>query len=51
MDTGRFVTNMGAAFAATNSNVQYSLSPAKLIVTQGSTVVSNEAMLEYRSAS
>jgi hypothetical protein len=51
LDTGRFVTNIGAAFAATNSNVHYSPSPARLIITQGSTVMSNEAMLEYRSAS
>jgi hypothetical protein len=42
----------GAAsnFVATNNGVQYSLSPAALIITQGSTVVSNEPMLEYWSA-
>jgi hypothetical protein len=40
----------GAAFVATNNGVQYSLSPAALIITQGSTVVSREPMLEYWSA-
>jgi hypothetical protein len=39
----------GAAFVATNNGVQYSLSPAALIITQGSTVVSREPMLEYWS--
>jgi hypothetical protein len=40
----------GAAFVATNNGVQYSLSPAALTITQGSTVLSNEPMLEYWSA-
>ena len=39
----------GAAFVATNNGVQYSVSPAALIMTQGSTVVSNERV-EYWSA-
>jgi hypothetical protein len=30
--------------------VQYSLSPAALIITRGSTVLSDEPMLEYWSA-
>jgi hypothetical protein len=38
------------AFVATNNGVQYSLSSAALIITQGSTVLSNEPMLEYWSA-
>ena len=40
----------GAAFVATNNGVQYSVSPAALIITQGSTVLSNGPMLEYWSA-
>jgi hypothetical protein len=40
----------GAAFVATNNGVQYSLSPTALIITQGSTVLSDEPMLEYWSA-
>ena len=40
----------GSAFVATNDGVQYSLSPAALIITQGSSVISNEPMLEYWSA-
>lgn len=40
----------GAVFVATNNGVQYSLSPAALTITQGSTVLSNEPMLEYWSA-
>jgi hypothetical protein len=40
----------GAAFVATNNGVQYSLSPTALIISQGSTVLSNEPMLEYWSA-
>lgn len=40
----------GATFVATNNGVQYSLSPTALIITQGSTVLSNEPMLEYWSA-
>jgi hypothetical protein len=39
----------GAAFVA-NNGVQYSLSPAALTITQGSTVLSNEPMLEHWSA-
>lgn len=35
---------------ATNNGVQYSVSPAALIITQGSTVLSIEPMLEYWSA-
>jgi hypothetical protein len=40
----------GAAFVATNNGVQYSVSPTALTITQGSTVMSNEPMLEYWSA-
>ena len=40
----------GATFVPTNNGVQYSLSPTALIITQGSTVLSNEPMLEYWSA-
>jgi hypothetical protein len=40
----------GANFVATNNGVQYPLSPAALIITQGSTVLSDEPMLEYWSA-
>ena len=40
----------GAAFVATNNGVQYSLSPAALIMTQGSTVVSTSRCQEYWSA-
>jgi hypothetical protein len=40
----------GAAFVATNNGVQYSVSPTELTITQGSTVLSNEPMLEYWSA-
>ena len=40
----------GAAFVATNNGVQYSVSPAALMITQGSTVVSNEPMVECGSA-
>ena len=40
----------GAAFVATNNGVQYSVSPAALIITRGSTVMSNEPMLECWSA-
>jgi hypothetical protein len=40
----------GATFVATNNGVQYLLSPTALIITQGSTVLSNEPMLEYWSA-
>jgi hypothetical protein len=39
----------GAAFIATNNGVQYSISPSALTITQGSTVLSNEPMLEYWS--
>jgi hypothetical protein len=40
----------GSAFIATNNGVQYSLSPVALTITQGSSVLSNEPMLEYWSA-
>ena len=40
----------GAAFVAANNGVQYSLSRTALIITQGSTMLSNEPMLEYWSA-
>ena len=40
----------GAAFVATNNGVQYSVSPAALIITQSLTVMSNEPMSEYWSA-
>jgi hypothetical protein len=40
----------GAAFAATNNGVQYLVSPTELTITQGSTMLSNEPMLEYWSA-
>jgi hypothetical protein len=40
----------GAAFVATNNGVQYSVSSAALIMTQSSTVMSNEPMSEYWSA-
>ncbi len=39
----------GAAFVATNNGVQYSVSPRALVITRGSTVLSNEPMLEYWS--
>ncbi len=39
-----------ATFVATNNGVQHSPSPTALIITQGSTVLSNEPMLEYWSA-
>jgi hypothetical protein len=39
----------GAGFVATNNGVQYSVSPGALVITQGSTVLSNEPMLEYWS--
>ncbi len=37
----------GTAFIATNNGVQYLVSPDALIITQGSTTVSKEPMLEY----
>jgi hypothetical protein len=40
----------GAGFVATNNGVQYSVSPAALLITQGSSVLSTEAMVEYWSA-
>jgi len=40
----------GAAFVATNNAVQYSVSPAALTITQGSTMLSSEPMLECWSA-
>ncbi|ORB62473.1 hypothetical protein [Mycobacterium scrofulaceum] len=39
----------GASFIATNNGVQYSVSPRALLITQGSSVLSNEPMLEYWS--
>ncbi|WP_131829184.1 hypothetical protein [Mycobacterium numidiamassiliense] len=39
----------GAAFIASNNGVQYSVSPHELVITQGPTVLSNEAMLTYWS--
>ena len=39
----------GAGFVATNNGVQYSVSPGALLITQGSSVLSNEPMLEYWS--
>jgi hypothetical protein len=40
----------GAAFVATNNGVQYLVSPTELTITHGSTMLSNEPMLEYWSA-
>ena len=40
----------GAAFVATNNGVQHSVSPTALTITQGSTVLCSEPMLEYWSA-
>jgi hypothetical protein len=40
----------GAAFVATNNGVQYLVSPTALTITQGSTVLSNEPILEHWSA-
>jgi hypothetical protein len=40
----------GAGFVATNNGVQYSVSSGALVITQGSTVLSNKPMLEYWSA-
>jgi hypothetical protein len=37
----------GAGFIATNNGAQYSVSPGALVITQGSSVPSNEPMLEY----
>jgi hypothetical protein len=39
----------GDGFLATNNGVQYSVSPGALVITQGSSVLSNEPMLEYWS--
>jgi hypothetical protein len=39
----------GAGFVATNNGVQYSVSPGALVITQGSSVLSSEPMLEYWS--
>ena len=39
----------GAGFFATNNGVRYSVSPGALVITQGSSVLSNEPMLEYWS--
>jgi hypothetical protein len=39
----------GATFVATNNGVQYSVSPDALTITQGSTVLSSEPMVEYWS--
>jgi hypothetical protein len=40
----------GAGFVATNNGVQYSVSPRALVITQGSSLLSNEPWLEYWSA-
>ena len=40
---------IGTGFLVTNEGVQYSLSRAGLVITQGSEVLSYEAMLEYWS--
>ena len=39
----------GSGFVATNNGVQYSVSPGALVITQGSSMLSNEPMLEYWS--
>jgi hypothetical protein len=39
----------GPGFVATNNGVRYSVSPGALVITQGSSVLSNEPMLEYWS--
>jgi len=39
----------GAGFVATNNGFEYSISPGALVITQGSSVLSNEPMLEYWS--
>lgn len=39
----------GAGFVATNNGVQYSVAPDALLITQDSTVLSHEPMLEYWS--
>ena len=40
----------GSSFVASNNGYEYSVSPAALVITQGSSLVSNEPMLEYWSA-
>ena len=40
---------IGTGFLVTTKGVQYSLSRAGLVITQGSEVLSNEPMLEYWS--
>jgi hypothetical protein len=40
----------GSSFVARNNGYEYSVSPAALVITQGSSLVSNEPMLEYWSA-
>lgn len=40
----------GAGFVATNNGVRYEVSPSALVITQGSSVLSNEPMMEYWSA-
>ena len=40
----------GSGFVATNNGVQYSVSPGALVITQGSSMLSNEPMVEYWSA-
>ena len=39
----------GAGFVATNNGVRYEVSPGALVITQGSSVLSNEPMVEYWS--
>jgi hypothetical protein len=41
---------MGSGFIATNNGAQYLVSPGALVITQGSSVLSNEPMVEYWSA-
>ena len=44
-DSGLVLT--GSGFAVTNNGYQYSPSRAALVITKGSTVISNEPILEY----
>jgi hypothetical protein len=39
----------GSGFVAENNGFQYSVPPGALVITQGSSVLSNEPMLEYSS--
>jgi len=40
----------GSGFVATNNGVQYSVSPGALVITQRSSMLSNEPMVEYWAA-